>query len=390
MSRAPGPFFDPGYLDPATIVPITDAPHSDAPYSDAPYRPDVAEDVPEDVETEPPAPPAPPPKKKKKAPRKAVGTAAKAVGAAAKAVGALARVSAVLARTRAPAAPLAALGRPLAGGRPAPAAAPAPDASGFVLFEAGHPGLRVSGKKVPPVVRKDGRPAYEVLYRAGKVHPGGTNTSCTFAPAGFFPSEQCRFRFRLWVDAAFPWEGVNPRQVGGKIIGFKVGTGDASGGNYSPTGATFRLTWAFHGGVGPYLYPQVRRAHSAARSGEDISWEDLDQSPEVQKVAYVAKGVHMFYPKDKKDPGAWDLRLRKGAWNDVEMFMRLNTPGRYDGVLATTINGASKSISSVRYRYDDAKINGIVLGTFFGGGTTKYAPPTDVRNLYADFAFSAT
>lgn len=277
------------------------------------------------------------------------------------------------------------------------AAAPAPavgavadegdDDAAWRALEAGHPDLRASGR-VPPVVRKAGVPAYEVLYRAGRVHPGGTNAGATFAPPGVFPAEKCRFRFRLWVDEAFPWDGDDPRKVGGKIIGFKIGTGDASGGDYSPTGASFRLTWSYHGGVGPYLYPQVRRAHDTNASGRNIGWDQLDQSPEVRGLAYVAKGVHMFYPGDKKDPAAWGLRLRRGAWNEVEMFCALNAPGKYDGVLAVTINGVTQSVGSVRYRYDDAKIQGVVLGTFFGGGSAAYAPPRDVRNWYADFRFA--
>ncbi len=255
------------------------------------------------------------------------------------------------------------------------------------VFAPGDARLAASGR-VPPIVTKAGKQAYEVTFKKGMIHGKGSNVHCNLAPRQFFPAEQCRFSFKVWFDDNFPW-GTDMKKVGGKLLGLIIGTGDASGGEYSPTGASFRMTWNYNGGVGPYLYPQVRSGFDkGGRGGQNISWDLLDQSDEVKAVSTVATGVHVFYPKDRKDPDSWELRLRKGGWNEVEMFCRLNTPGRKDGTLEVTVNGTTKRLTSVRFRNDSAAIEGVKIHSFFGGATKDYAPPQDTRMWYADFGFS--
>ena len=277
---------------------------------------------------------------------------------------------------------------------PPPASKPGGEQSRgeWTLFRPGDPGLGIEGKEIAPVVTKAGIPAYEVRFKKGLIHGKGSNMYCNLTPRGFFPSEQCRFAFKVWFDDNFPW-GDEMKKVGGKLLGFRIGEGDAQGGDYSPTGASFRMTWARYGGVGPYLYPQVRGGFSKKKSGGNINWDKLDQSEEVQAVSGIASGMHMFYPKGKGKKGGienWDLRLHKGRWNDIEMFCKLNTPGKKDGVLEVTVNGVKKALSTVRYRYDTSKLEQIKISTFFGGSTEEYAPPQDTRLWFADFAFSRT
>lgn len=252
-------------------------------------------------------------------------------------------------------------------------------------YRVGDASLKASGK-IPPVVTKNGMPAFEVTYKKGTIGGSGSNMNAMLAPTAFFPTDQVRMKCKIMYEPGFPW-GPDMKKSTGKIIGFSIGTGDASGGNYSETGATYRITWAFNGGTAPYLYPQVRDAHS---KGANIALSDLDQSDEVNRVAIVEAGVHLFYPKDRRDAGAWDAKMIVGAWNDVEMFIKLNTPGKKDGILEMTVNGVRKRLSTVRYRYDKALINGVKAHTFFGGGSKDYAPPRDCKAWYADFSFSKT
>ena len=267
---------------------------------------------------------------------------------------------------------------------PTPAPTRGPTPVGMTVFQAGDPALKVSGKSAP-VVTKAGKKAFEVTYPKGTRGGGGTNMNALIAPASFFPSEQCRFSFKWFVDPGFPWNPSTMKKSTGKILGFYIGSGDASGGNYSKTGATYRITWGFHGGVAAYVYPQVKKSDSS----RDISWTALDQSPEFQKNAYIAMGVHVWHhQKDQRDPAAWDMKLKEGQWNDIEMYIKLNTPGKYDGIMELKVNGVMKRLSAVRFRYDNAKINGIKLHTFFGGSTLEYAPPRDVKSWYADFGFA--
>jgi hypothetical protein len=274
---------------------------------------------------------------------------------------------------------------PVATGQPSVAS------PGFVLYEAGDPRLGPKGKRMPPVVTKAGKKAYQVEYKGGEIHPKGTNAGGSFTVPAFLPAEQLRVAFRLYYPKDFPW-GTNMKKVGGKIFGFDIGDGEASGGNYSTTGASFRLTWNLNGGVGPYLYPELKRPYDAKKDGKP-TWALLDQSKEVQKIGDIGGvAMHLWYPdkKDRDDPKAWTFKLKTEEWNDIEMFCKLNTPGKQDGILEVAINGVRKRVDSMRYRYDNAKINALMLSTFFGGGDKDYAPPKTTNAWYADFQLSKT
>lgn len=251
------------------------------------------------------------------------------------------------------------------------------------VMRAGDPALNPDApRKCAPVVTKDGVPAYELRYPAGV--RGESNMNCTLAPKGMFPAEQARLAFRVMPEVGFPWGGGR-QKAGGKLLGFKMGTGDSQGGSYSATGASYRLTWSYTGGVAPYVYPAIRGG------GSPSSMKALDQLPEFERVASLSKGVHLWHPRDRESAAAWDLRLKEGQWNDVEMRVRLNTPGKHDGALELTVNGVTKKLEGVRWRNDRAmKINGVLVHSFFGGGDQAYAPPKPARMWLADFRFSST
>lgn len=235
-----------------------------------------------------------------------------------------------------------------------------------------------AGRKVPPVVTHEGKRALEVTYAAGRIHGGATNCECALRPAGAFPADAVRVAYAIWLDDSFPLEPTASHAVGGKLGGLFIGSGDADGGRYSTTGASFRLTFDDHGAAVAYFYPQVRRDYV----GRNPPWSVLDQSPEVRAHAVVATGVHLFRDGQR-------LRLRKRQWNTVELACRLNTPGKYDGLLQLTVNGATRSLSTVRYRYDAARVTSFRLGTFFGGSTSNYAPARPTKAWFADFRVTA-
>jgi hypothetical protein len=267
-------------------------------------------------------------------------------------------------------------------------AQPPPAQPPIAKYAAGDALLQVRGSKIAPVMRTaDDRVAYNVMFRRGVIHGEGSNMNALLAPGAVFPTEECRVAFKLFVAPGFPW-GTDMKAVGGKLIGFEIGTGKASGGNYTSTGSTLRITWSYHGGVGPYFYPQVREGQSKATTGKNIDWAALDQHKSVQDVSYIATGIHMFHPKDKKRVESWELRLREGVWNDVQLYVKLNTPGKYDGIGEIVVNGVARRNAAMRYRYDAAKINGVRIHPFFGGGSQDYAPTRDAQLLYSDFTFS--
>jgi hypothetical protein len=237
--------------------------------------------------------------------------------------------------------------------------------------------LRMSGKKHGPIAQFNGLKALKVSYQGGQRGGGSTDTNVKLSPSPFFPAEEVWFGFKWWVPTDYPWRKGQVEKIGGKIIGLFIGTGDASGGNYSTTGASFRLTWGENGELHAYVYPQVRQAAGASPGAAA-----LDQSPEVQAVWQVTgKGTSLF-------KGRSGMYMKTGAWNDISMYARLNTPGQKNGILKFSLNGVSKQLTTYRYRYDNAKINNVTIHSFFGGGDNRWAPPRSTTSYYADPAFA--
>lgn len=248
----------------------------------------------------------------------------------------------------------------------------------FTQFVVNGGDLKVSGRH--SIVEKDGKKVFEVILKKGQIHPGGTNTSISMRPSQFFPSDACRVKFKLYFDDQFPWTESGSFKVGGKLGGFEVGQGQASGSNFSKEAASYRLVFRKDRGAAAYLYPQLKQAFSG-----DVSWDQIDQLDSLKSQSYIAAGVHIFAPD--RNPS---LFFKSKQWNTVEMYMKLNTPGKYDGIMELAINGDRRRLDQVRYRYTGERIESFNLAPFFGGSNTTYAPPTDVRLWYTDFQFSKT
>lgn len=254
----------------------------------------------------------------------------------------------------------------------------------FSVFEAGDRNLNVNRGEVPPVVVKEGKSAFHVTFQKGKTLPAGSNASFTMVPKGFFPTEQLRMAFKLYLEDNWPWEESQGQNVAGKLFGYKIGSGSASGGNFSTTAASLRLTFKDKGHAHGYLYPQLKQNIDKDR-GDTLGWSVLDQSKELQKIASETAGVRVFLPPENT------MQFKKGQWNDIVMFVKLNTPGKYDGVLEISVNGKTQRTESVRYRYTDKlKIDAVEISPFFGGGDLTYAPRETTRAWYSEFGFSKT
>lgn len=186
-------------------------------------------------------------------------------------------------------------------------------------------------------------------------------------------------KFKLWFDDAFNWQEGSGRKVTGKLGGFKIGPGDASGGRYSTNGATYRLVFHKDKGARAYFYPALKRSTTS-----DVTWSQLDQKKSLVDESYIATGVHVFSPNRVSR-----LRFVSGAWNQVEMYCKLNSLGNYDGIMELAVNGNRMRLSEVRYRYTDIKIEYFNLDVFFGGGSNDYAPTKDTRLWYTDFEFAS-
>jgi hypothetical protein len=78
-------------------------------------------------------------------------------------------------------------------------------------------------------------------------------------------------------------------------------------------------------------------------------------------------------------------QFKPGQWTPIEQEVRLNNPGQADGSITVWVNGAQVfQQSGMVYRTTrNLKIDGLFFSTFFGGGDSSWASPSD---QYADFA----
>jgi hypothetical protein len=77
-----------------------------------------------------------------------------------------------------------------------------------------------------------------------------------------------------------------------------------------------------------------------------------------------------------------------GQWTLTEQEVRLNTPGESDGSVTVWINGTQVfQQTGIVYRTTrNLKIDGLFFSTFFGGGDSSWASPSDQYAEFAEFS----
>ncbi|MEB4592066.1 hypothetical protein VSS37_13820 [Candidatus Thiothrix sp. Deng01] len=101
---------------------------------------------------------------------------------------------------------------------------------------------------------------------------------------------------------------------------------------------------------------------------------------------------HMDQPGNYGDFFAWDAPpLATGQWHQVKTFVRLNTPGKRDGIITTWLDG--KEVlhkDGLRFRLGNGlKIERFLFSVFFGGEGPEWAPERDMLLYLDDFTLSA-
>lgn len=145
--------------------------------------------------------------------------------------------------------------------------------------------------------------------------------------------------FDIFFQPGFEWS------CRGKVGGLFVGTGAASGGRYSTDGASHRLMWEGNGDAFSYVYVPLN------------SYDR--QPPALRRVRSYGQGV---FEDDFR--GA----LKTGVWHHVELGVRLNSVGRSDGALLLSVDGKTRVLEGVMWRYQDLDIQGFHINVFHGGG----------------------
>ena len=189
-----------------------------------------------------------------------------------------------------------------------------------------------------------GRPALRVFYGKGSgtsSDPGVGGMAFSVVPRGL-PATAAKISVDVFFKDGWDWS------KGGKIGGFFVGHGVASGYRHSDTGSSHRIMWQRDGGVISYVYPPG----------------NLKQKDPALK----ADGHGIAYFKDLFPAGT----LKVGKWNTLVLGVQMNTftqgKPNADGVAYLQVNGTTEVKNDIRWsRSPDLIITSYDFNTFFGG-----------------------
>lgn len=208
----------------------------------------------------------------------------------------------------------------------------------------------VSMKK-SKVVNFQGQPALKVLYEKGSgtsSHRGGVGGVIIHSVPQTFPRESAIIEFQVFFAEGWQWS------KGGKIGGFFIGHGQASGKAHSDTGSSHRFTFGRDGEARSYVYLP----------------SNLAQDPSLRQTG-PCKDCGVSLPGFSELFKAGTLKI--GQWNVVKLGVRLNSFDREgrpeaNGHALLYVNGTTGTATNVRWRRSpDLKISAFTLNTFFGG-----------------------
>jgi len=220
------------------------------------------------------------------------------------------------------------------------------------------------------------------------VAPGGETQGFGYhadlGRAGVGPQDDLYFRYRVYFPRNYVWRnghgggGGKLPGLAGKVAGDeeKVGSGgqrwngDAEISRTqasSADGWSARLLWQKDGTLATYLY-----AVSPVGEPSERSWFGHVQTCR----------------STPNDGGSAKLTLRSGGWNDVELHVRMNTPGANNGVLQLWLGGhLCVDLRDVQYRSASRPSLRITqqFFTWYYGGPSSDAPDV-TSTIYFDDA----
>jgi len=157
---------------------------------------------------------------------------------------------------------------------------------------------------------------------------------------------------------------------GGKLPGLYGGY-PCGGGNVANDCFSMRIMWRDYGQGELYLY--------AKRDEQDQTICDRPGNYCGAEFGWsLNTGAFSFLP---------------GAWTEIEERVVMNTPGVQNGILSIKVNGVER----IRYNnlvfrgrnYPNLVVDGMMVQTFFGGGSEWWATPSTQWIKFRDFVLSA-
>lgn len=159
--------------------------------------------------------------------------------------------------------------------------------------------------------------------------------------------------YSYWVKLPENFDFVR----GGKLPG--IGSDNANTGGNKPNGRdgwSVRLMWDNKGQLGQYIY----HPDQPKPFGEFFPWEAAP--------------------------------LEKGRWHQIKTFVRLNSPGKRDGIVTSWLNGKKvMDKRDLRFRLgNDLPIERFLFSVFYGGSGPTWAPSHDMMLYLDEFVLSST
>jgi len=203
----------------------------------------------------------------------------------------------------------------------------------------------------------------KIVYNLRKHKSGGTSGGMFKAnPHHMFPASEMKLRYDLTLSDNFPLSPDAGKALSGKLWGFCLGKklkDCATGGNYNPGMGSVRVTFNAEDSLVAtgYVYPTATDSKSA--------WSR--QGANYRRLGHATnKGHKLFLNKGSQLP------LKRGK-NSIELYVKLNTPEKPDGVFRLTVNGKTTAVTDAVFRNDSSvKMTSLNGNVFLGGSGKQY------------------
>ena len=193
-----------------------------------------------------------------------------------------------------------------------------------------------------------GNRALAVLYPQNEYGTSATGAQWKVPLGDSYERVTLRYRIRFTEDFDFV--------KGGKLPGLIGGTGNTGGSIPDGTdGWSARMMWRTEGSIVQYVY----HPDQPGGYGEDLPWSSDGES----------------------------IQFERDRWYTLQHEITMNTPGEYDGVIRTWLDGQpALTVTDMRFRdVDTFAIDTLYFSTFFGGGSSSWATSKDEVVWFDDF-----
>eukprot|EP01134_Creolimax_fragrantissima_P004538 CFRG4538T1 len=202
-----------------------------------------------------------------------------------------------------------------------------------------------------------------VKYKSGKYAGDSGLQFYTTQLQEEFSSQEINGEGTLEYSVYFP-KGFDFK-LGGKLPGLFGGEDRECSGNREADGTncfTARLMWRENGFGETYFYLPFTK--------QDSSFCARCTYPTM--TDQCTNEAHCSWERGS-------FEFKSGSWTTIKQYIRMNTPGKTDGLYRLTVNGKEISYSNQVYYRETygLKIGGMYFSTFFGGGSSQYAPDDD-------------